>query len=232
MRLDHVRGTPGSRNRLQAQVWEGARVGADPAEVPEPAEIEVPESLREAIERYMARYPDFHSAAIPALHAAQDHHGWLSPEAMIQVATVMRVTPAHLESVATYYDMFELQPTGRHIIYVCTNLSCGVCGAGELLDAFSRATGSPVGGTSLDGEFRVRSFECLGACDIAPMASIDGHYRGPLTVHDAELIVEHLRAGRPVAELLPDKSYESVYQHGGAGRPAVSTPPPTDTGAA
>jgi NADH-quinone oxidoreductase subunit E len=204
-KFDHLRGLPGSRSRLAAQVWEGAKVGADPAVVPEPADVHVPEELRATIEHHMSLYPDPHSAVLPALRAAQDVHGWLSPEAMRQVAAVMRVTPAYLESITSFYDMLELEPRGRHPIYMCTNLSCQLRGAQAVLEALSEATGAPVGGSSPDGTFQLRSFECLGACDIAPMASIDGHYRGPLTPEDATAIVEHLRSGEAAAEVLPDK---------------------------
>ena len=211
MMFDHLRGTQGSRRRLEAQVWEGARVGADPATVPELHEVDVSPELKAAIEREMAKYPEFHSAVLPALRAAQEEHGWLSPEAMLQVAAVMRVTPAYLESIASFYDMFELSPGGRHTIYVCTNLSCTLRGAKELLEELSEATGAPVNGSSPDGEFTLRSFECLGACDIAPMASIDGYYRGPLTRADAAAITDQLRAGRQPRELLPEKSYGGDY---------------------
>jgi NADH-quinone oxidoreductase subunit E len=211
MKLDHLRGTPGSRNRLEAQVWEGAKVEGDPAVVPELHEVGIPAHLRETIERQMAKYPDSHSAVLPALRAAQEEHGWLSAEAMRQVAAVMRVTPAYLESIASFYDMLELEPVGRHSIYVCTNISCTLRGADELLAEFSDATGSPVNGSSPDGEFRLRSFECLGACDIAPMASIEGHYRGPLTGRDARHVAEQLRAGRPAEELLPERTYRGDY---------------------
>jgi NADH-quinone oxidoreductase subunit E len=211
VKLDHLRGTPGSRTRLEAQVWEGAKVDQDQAEIPELAATPVPDALKEGIERQMAKYPDFHSAVIPALRLAQEEHGWLSPQAMTEVAAVMRVTPAYLEAIASFYDMFELEPVGRHSIYVCTNISCSLCGARDLVSSLSEATGAPVGGSSPDGIFRLRPFECLGACDIAPMASIDGHYRGPLTDADARTIADELRAGRPASELLPEKSYEGDY---------------------
>jgi NADH-quinone oxidoreductase subunit E len=209
-KFDHLRGTPGSRDRLAAQVWEGARVEAGPADVPEPSDVQVPDGLRATIEHHMSLYPDSRSAVLPALSAAQEEHGWLSPEAIEQVAAVMRVTPAYLESVASFYDMLELHPVGRHTIYVCTNLSCQLRGARDVLDAMSQATGAPVGGSSTDGEFHLRAFECLGACDIAPMASIEGHYRGPLDAEDAHTIAAHLRDGGSPADVLPGKRADTV----------------------
>jgi NADH:ubiquinone oxidoreductase subunit E len=165
----------------------------DPAVVPDPATTPVPPQLREAIEVAMAKYPDRRSAAIPALHAAQEVHGWCSPQAITQVAAVMQLTPAYLTSVATFYDMFSLVPKPRNDVFVCTNISCSLLGGDEFFEAMSKvAEGSD--------DVSVRSFECLGACDIAPMASVNGEYVGPLTIEDAERILEDLRADRPVLE--------------------------------
>ena len=86
----------------------------------------------------MSNYPDPRSAVLPALRAAQREHGWLSPEAMLQVAAVMQVSPAYLESIASFYDMLELEPVGRHTIYMCTNISCQLRGAQDVLEALSR----------------------------------------------------------------------------------------------
>jgi NADH:ubiquinone oxidoreductase subunit E len=141
----------------------------------------------------MARYPDRHSAAIPALHAAKELHGWCTPEAIEQVAAVMQLTPAYLSSVATFYDMFATVPKPRHDVFVCTNISCSLRGADEFFDAMREAAEG-------SDEVDVRSFECLGACDIAPMASVDGEYVGPLNLDDARQIIEDLAAGRPVLE--------------------------------
>jgi len=91
-KFDHLRGVPGSRDRLAAQVWEGARVEAGPADVPETADVPVPEDLRATIEHHMSLYPEKHSAVLPALRAAQQKHGWLSPEAMDQVAAVLGIS--------------------------------------------------------------------------------------------------------------------------------------------
>lgn len=168
-----------------------------PSEVPDPALTPVPDELRAEIEHAMTLYPDRHSAALPALHAAQRLHGWCSPEAIVQVACVMRLTPAYLTSVATFYDMFELEPRPklRHDVYVCTNISCSLRGADELYLAMLDAAEG-------EEDLNVRGFECLGACDIAPMVSIDGEYIGPLSADDAHTIVAQLRAGEPV---LPDR---------------------------
>jgi NADH-quinone oxidoreductase subunit E len=174
----------------------------DPATIPgvggSPS-VAVPAELRAEIEASMALYPETRSATLPALQAAQRLHGWCSPEAIEQVACVMRLTPADLAAVATFYDMLETEPVGRHSIYVCTNISCSLCGADALLAAVQEAVGEAADG---DDEFNVRAFECLGACDIAPMASVDGAYVGPLSVEDVPRLLEDLRAGR---EVLPEK---------------------------
>jgi NADH-quinone oxidoreductase subunit E len=171
----------------------------DPAVIPDPETTPVPEDLRAEIEAHMAKYPDRHSATLPALAAAQRVHGWCSPEALEQVACVMRVTPAYLDSVATFYDMLETSPVPRHSVYVCTNISCSLCGADELYTAMSEAA-APADGAEPD--VNVRAFECLGACDIAPMASVNGVYVGPLSLADVPQLLEDVRAGRPV---LPEK---------------------------
>lgn len=171
---------------------EAADLTKDPAAIPDPATTPVPEGLRQKIEAAMSRYPDRRSASIPALHAAQEEHGWCSPEAIGQVAAVMRVTPAYLTSVATFYDMLVTHPKGPHDVFVCTNISCSLRGADAFYEAMNVA--------AEDDDITVRSFECLGACDIAPMASVDGVYVGPLEPADAERIVADLRAGRAVLE--------------------------------
>jgi NADH:ubiquinone oxidoreductase subunit E len=155
----------------------------------------VPAELRKEIEASMALYPDRHSAALPALAAAQRHHGWCSPRAILEAACVMGVTPGYLTSVATFYDMFELEPAGEHIVYVCTNISCSLRGADELLETIEGAVGG-------ERDITVRHFECLGACDIAPMVSVDQIYYGPLGKGDGKRLVEQLRDGsEPLPEL-------------------------------
>lgn len=176
--------------------WDrAADLDKDPAGVPDPDLTEVPADLRAEIEGHMADYPDRRSAALPALAAAQRLHGWCSPQALEQVACVMRLTPAYLASVASFYDMLETEPVGRHSVYVCTNISCSLRGADALYEQMrEQASG--------DEDINVRPFECLGACDIAPMASVDGVYVGPLTAEDVPALLEDVRAGRAV---LPER---------------------------
>jgi NADH:ubiquinone oxidoreductase subunit E len=176
--------------------WDDAAdLTKDPAVVPDPATTPVPEHVRAEIAAQMAKYPDIRSAAIPALHIVQREHGWCSPTAIEQAACVMRLTPAYLTAVATFYDMFSTVPKGRNDVYVCTSVSCSLRDADQLYSDMLAAAGD-------DPDFNVRSFECLGACEIAPMASVNGEYVGPLDAADCDRIVEDCRAGR---EVLPDK---------------------------
>jgi NADH-quinone oxidoreductase subunit E len=186
-------------------VTEGRVPGRASEQVPELHEVDCPEELRERIEELMSRYPDRKSASIPALWAVQRLFGWCTPEGIRQAAAVMRVTPAYLESVASFYDLLHTDPAGSHQIHVCTNISCWMRGGDELLDAFRAAAGE-------DEEFFVTGFECLGACDIAPMASIDERYFGPLENSEAASAIEQLRKG---AEVLPEKALEKRPLPGG-----------------
>jgi NADH:ubiquinone oxidoreductase subunit E len=179
---------------------EAADLTKDPEQVPDPATTPVPEELRTAIEAYMARYPDRRSATIPALHAMQERYGWCTPEGMEQVACVMRLTPGYITSVATFCDMFFTQPVGRHDVFVCTNISCSLRGADELFAAFHEHG-------SDDPELNIRAFECLGACDMAPMASIDGNYVGPIAPDEVPAVLDAVRRGE---EPLPDRQLKRL----------------------
>jgi NADH-quinone oxidoreductase subunit E len=193
----------------------------DAERVPELHEVEVPDELRDRIEAAMGKYPEIRSASLPALWAVQRHYGWCTPEGIRQAAAVMGVTPGYLESVATFYDLFRTSPVGRHSVLVCHNISCWLRGAEDVLDAFCDAAGvdahevDHTGASSDDGEVYLKGFECLGACDIAPMASIDERYYGPLTPDDARTAVEQLRSG---SEPLPDRRL--------FGRPTAGGPDP------
>jgi NADH-quinone oxidoreductase subunit E len=176
---------------------EAVDLEAPPATIPDPADVDIPDGLRREIERLMSLYPDRHSATLPALGAAQRLHGWCSPEALRQVAAVMQVTPAYLSSVATFYDMLRTEPKGSRYVYVCTSVACHVRNAKRIYDAIADEAVAQ----GLEG-VEVREFECLGACDMAPMASVDGRYVGPLTPDDAHELVAAVKESR---EVLPGR---------------------------
>ena len=191
-----------------------------PAVVPDLAEVEVPDDLRGEILEHMGKYPDRHSAALPALGAAQRRHGWCSPEAILQVAAVMQVTPGYLSSIATFYDMLRTEPLGSRYVYVCTSVACHLRNAKAVYDALLEAAADQ----GLE-DVEVREFECLGACDMAPMCSIDGRYVGPIDESDAAEIVAALREGRTA---LPGRALEDEEFHlpwDSEGDPALSAGP-------
>jgi NADH-quinone oxidoreductase subunit E len=193
--------------------------------VPELHDVDVPDTLRAQIEEAMSRYPQIRSAAIPALWAVQRTYGWCTRDGIRQAAAVMGVTPAYLEAVATFYDLFHTTPEGRNEVLVCHNISCWMRGADDLLEAFCEATGIDFGdaehggASSADRLFYVKGFECLGACDLAPMASINAHYYGPLEAGDAATAVDQLRAGE---EVLPEKE---IMRRRAAGGPELTPDP-------
>jgi NADH-quinone oxidoreductase subunit E len=145
---------------------------------------------------FTADYPDARSAVMPALRLAQERHGgWLPPEAFHEVAAALDLTPAYCKAVASFYDMYHLQPVGRHLVEVCTNLSCALVGAQKVLDGLEAELGVSAGETTEDGEITLRAVECLGGCGYAPVVSVDNRYRHPFRPEDVPLLVEELRAG-------------------------------------
>jgi NADH-quinone oxidoreductase subunit E len=139
------------------------------------------------------RYPDSRSLTLPALRFAQEEHGWLPPEALQEVAEVLDLTPAYCEAVASFYDMFHLEPVGKHMVEVCTNLSCALVGAQRVVEALEGALGIKAGETTEDGEITFRAVECLGGCGYAPIVAVDNRQRFHVKPEDAAGIVEEIR---------------------------------------
>jgi NADH-quinone oxidoreductase E subunit len=151
-------------------------------------------SLYEAIQEVRAIYPeDSESAVLPALRLAQEEHGWLSPEVIREVADALEVTPAFVKSIASYYDQFHLAPVGEHLVEVCTNVSCAVVGAQQVVEAFEGELGCHAGETSADGKVTLRAVECLGGCGWATIVAIDSHYRTHVKASDVPAIVQELQ---------------------------------------
>ena len=154
----------------------------------------MPESeLYDEIQEVASQYPVKRSAIMPALHLAQERYGWLPPEAFREVADALDLTPAYCQAVASFYDMYHLEPVGRHTIEVCTNVSCALVGAQQVLEAFQAELGIRAGETTEDGAFTLRTIECLGGCGWAPVVAVDHRYREPVRPEDVAGIVEEIR---------------------------------------
>jgi len=150
--------------------------------------------LYDEIQELRARYPDSRSAVMPALRAAQERHGWLPPEALREVADALDLTPAYCKAIATFYDMYHLEPVGRHVVEVCTNLACALVGAQRVVDAFRDELGVEPGETTGDGAVTFRTIECAGGCGYAPVVVVDGRFREPVQPEDVPALVEELHA--------------------------------------
>jgi NADH-quinone oxidoreductase subunit E len=153
-------------------------------------------TLYEAIQVERAKYPpDSHSAVLPALRLAQAEHGWLAPGVIREVADALDETPAYVRSIASFYDQFQLEPVGEHLVEVCTNVSCAVVGAQHVLEAFEGSLGCHAGETSPDGKVTLKTIECLGGCGWGTVVSVDHTYRLRVTPDDVPAIVEELTGG-------------------------------------
>jgi NADH-quinone oxidoreductase subunit E len=147
------------------------------------------------VQELKGRYPDWRSALLPALRLAQEKHGYLSTDALRECAEALGTTPANCEAVASFYDMLHLAPVGRHVVEVCTNVSCALVGAREVLETFERELDVAAGETTEDGEVTLRPVECLGGCGWATIVAVDHRYRTHVQPDDVAGIVTELRNG-------------------------------------
>jgi len=192
--------------------------------------------LLEEIKALPAKYPQPRSAVMPALDLAQEELGHLTPDAMSEVAEALQLDPGYVEGVATFYTLFHLEPVGKHRFYVCTNLSCMLRGAEDIVDRLKGAIGvREPGEVSKDGLFSYEEVECLGACEYAPVARLDHRYEVDLTrtkidslVNDRRLVRKHIKVPRrPLSEDSLDEgplpgSAVPPRKRGGGRRPKKS----------
>ncbi len=151
-------------------------------------------SFASEVEKIANLYPDSRSAILPVLRIAQEEHGWLSRAAIEEVADALDLTPAYCMSVASFYDMFYLEPVGRHMVEVCTNVCCGLANAQRVLEAFESELGIAPGETTTDGEVTLRAVECLGVCSTPTVVAVDHRYRQSVAPDDVAGIVAELRS--------------------------------------
>ena len=144
----------------------------------------------EEIRALPPQFPDIRTAVMPALDLAQEELGYLTPEAMSEVAHALDLDPGYVEGVATFYTLFHTEPVGKHVLYMCTNISCKLRGADELLERAMQQAGVKEQGTvSADGLFTVEAVECLGACEYAPMMRLDHAYHYDLTAEKIDTLI-------------------------------------------
>jgi NADH-quinone oxidoreductase subunit E len=151
-------------------------------------------SLQAEIEKVAKQYPESRSAILPALRLAQEEYGWLSREALEQVGEALGLTPAYCMSIASFYDMFHLEPVGTHTVEVCTNVCCGLVNAQAVLEAFERELGVAPGETTGDGAITLRAVECLGGCATPTIVAVDHRFREWVAPEDVPAIVQELRS--------------------------------------
>ena len=157
-------------------------------------EVKLSPHVIDEIKALPARYPQPRSAVMPALDLAQEELGYLTPEAMSEVAVALQLDPGYVEGVATFYTLFHLQPIGKHRFYVCTNLSCSLRGSDEIVEHVKGAIGvKDAGEVSADGLFSYEEAECLGACEFAPMMRLDHRYHYDLTAEKIDALVAERR---------------------------------------
>ena len=149
---------------------------------------------QERLKKILTRYPKKRAALLPVLSMVQEVRGHVSPESMDRVAELLDLSPAYVRGVATFYTMYNKRPVGRHLVQVCTNISCNLCGADEVLAAFLRHTDTELGETAEDGDFTIIETECLAACGFPTCVQINSRYFENVTPVDVTKIVEHLRA--------------------------------------
>ena len=148
------------------------------------------------VKKIIDRYPQGKqkSALIPLLHMAQSEFGgWLSPESMDYIASLLTIDPIEVYEVATFYSMYNLQPVGKHVFEVCQTGPCMLNGSDNIINYIKTKLNIGVGETTEDGMFTLKTVECLGACGYAPMMQLGDHYREHLTTEKVDAIILECR---------------------------------------
>src|SRR5262245_50792566 len=203
-----------------------------------------PENVELAVE-IIGRYPRPKSALIPLLHLAQEQDGWVAEDAMEHIAELVGITPAEVLGTCSFYEMFKLEPVGRYVVNVCTNIACQLLGGEELLEHAEETLGIKAGSTTADGLFTIEDVECIAACTEAPCLQVNYRYFDKVTHGDFDQLVDDLRSGRldetvphhgtlaRIRQRIPADKAAGAIAPEGAGRPAwLPAPAPADGGGA
>jgi NADH-quinone oxidoreductase subunit E len=145
---------------------------------------------RRQIEAHRGRYPQAQAVVPEALRAVQRFRGWVSDEAVEDIASFLSLTTAEVDAVATFYNLIYRKPVGRHVILLCDSVSCWIMGYENLCDHLRSRLGVELGQTTPDGRFTLLLAPCLGACDLAPVMMIDEDLHGRLDAEKIDAILE------------------------------------------
>jgi NADH-quinone oxidoreductase subunit E len=171
--------------------------------------------FRQRAEETVALYPEARSAMLPLLHLAQEQDGYVTADAMVEVAELTKTTPAEVRGTATFFDMFHLEPVGTYVVGICTNVACLLAGGEELLAHATRTLGCTLGATSSDGLFTIEETECLADCNIAPCVQVNHRFVRTTTPDAFDALVADLRAGSRSDEIPPHGTLIRVRRSGG-----------------
>ena len=165
-----------------------------PDRFPDPSKsVEFPWEAKERFEWILTRYPTKEAALLPTLHLAQEVWGWISPEVVIYVGSLLDLSPATVFGVVSFYNMYNQKPVGKYHLQVCTNLSCMVNRAYDIYEHLCDRLDVKPGGTTKDGMFTVIDVECLGSCDTAPVVQINNDYHENMNVEKMDALLARLR---------------------------------------
>ena len=174
-------------------------------------------------------YPSRRSALVPLLHLLQEQDGYLTPDGIEHVSELLELQPAEVRGTASFYDMFHLEPVGKYLVAVCTNIACMLAGAYELLVHIEERLGVPPGGTTPDGAFTLEDAECLALCGNAPCVTVNWRFFGDMTPERWDRLAEDLQGGRLDNEVPPHGTLCRVRRAVGPSTAAQGWPVPLGT---
>lgn len=154
---------------------------------------EFPPDVFDRFQRILERYPTKQAALLPTLHLAQETFGWLAPETVVYVAEQLKLTPAYVFGVISFYNMYNQQPRGKYFLQVCTNLSCMLRGGYDIYGHICHKLGLEPGKNSEDGLHTVVEVECLGSCGTAPVVQVNNDYHEDMTIEKTDELLERLK---------------------------------------
>jgi NADH-quinone oxidoreductase subunit E len=179
---------------------------------PSPNEGRLSENVVARARALLELYPHPRSALIPICHLAQEQDGWLTPEAVEEIAALVGIEAAEVLGTVSFYEMLHTSPVGRYVVAVCTNIACLLRGAYELLDHAQRRLGVHAGATTADGAFTLEESECIADCGRAPCLHVNYRFFGDVTADDFDRLIEDLRAGRMDDEVPPHGTLTRVQR--------------------